>query len=219
MPDLDGKPPSGWNIYEVADSELVAPLQYRPVVVDDMQAEESWKCEAGTPPVAGTTKIEFSPWECSAVPWFSDPTALDRPLTDSGPASWTRASQAEATKVAKQPLPKVDVTNIHSTDSSISFDVSRTGVPVMVKASYFPNWEVEGAKGPYRATPNFMVVVPTSHHVTLTYGTTSAEWSGRFLTLVGFAGLGGLVWWGRRRRRRQSVQSGHWAHRFRRLRG
>jgi len=218
VPDLDGKPPSGWNIYEVADSALVTPLQYRPVVVDDMQAEESWKCEDGTPPAAGSTKIEFSPWECSAVPWFSDPAALDRPLTDSGPAAWSRASQATATKVAKQPLPKVDVTNIHSTDSSISFDVSRTGVPVMVKASYFPNWEVEGAKGPYRATPNFMVVVPTSHHVELTYGTTSAEWSGRFLTLVGFAGLGGLVWWGRRRRR-QSVQSGHWAHRFRRLRG
>ena len=200
VPDLDGKPPSGWNIYEVADAALVTPLKYRPVVVDDMKAEESWKCEDGTPPAEGTTKIEFSAWECSAVPWFSDPAALDRPLTDSGPASWQHASQAEATRVAKQPLPDVEVTNVHTTDSSVSFDVSRTGVPVMVKTSYFPNWEVEGAKGPYRATPNFMVVVPTSHHVKLTYGTTSAEWGGRFLTLVGLAGLGGLVWWGMRRR-------------------
>ena len=30
--------------------------------------------------------------------------------------------------------------------SSVSFDVSRTGVPVMVKTSYYPNWEVEGAE-------------------------------------------------------------------------
>ena len=88
------------------------------------------------------------------------------------------------------------VSNIRSTDDSISFDVSRTGVPVMVKTSYFPNWEVEGGKGPYRATPDFMVVVPTSRHVSLTYGTTSAEWLGRVGTLVGLAGLGGLVWWG-----------------------
>ena len=201
VPDLDGKPPNGWKIYEVADAPLVAPLKYQPVVVDGMQAAESWKCEDGTPPAAGTTKIEFSPWECSAVPWFSDPAALDRPLTDSGPASWQHASPAKARKVAKQPLPEVHVTNVHTTNSSVSFDVSRTGVPVMVKTSYFPNWQVEGAKGPYRATPNFMVVVPTSHHVKLTYGTTSAEWAGRFLTLVGFAGLGGLVWWGVRRRR------------------
>lgn len=103
--------------------------------------------------------------------------------------------------MAKEKLPEVEVTNVETTDSSISFDVSRTGVPVMVKASYFPNWEVEGAEGPYRATPNFMVVVPTSKHVELTYGTTSAEWAGRFLTLIGVAGLGGLVWWGMRRRR------------------
>jgi hypothetical protein len=201
VPDLDGKPPSGWNIYEVADAPTVAPLQYQPVVVDDMKASPSWQCEGTAKPPAGTTKIEFSAWECSAVPWFADPSALDRPLTDAGPASWQRASQANARKVAKKRLPEVEVSNIKTTDSSVSFDVSRTGVPVMVKTSYFPNWEVEGAKGPYRATPNYMVVVPTSKHVELTYGTTSAEWTGRFLTLVGFAGLGGLVWWGMRRRR------------------
>ncbi|MFN8026714.1 MAG: hypothetical protein U0W40_10310 [Acidimicrobiia bacterium] len=201
VPDLDGKPPSGWNIYEVADSSLVTPLKYRPVVVDDMTAQPSWKCEGTAQPPAGTSESEFSPWECSAVPWFADPAALDRPLTDAGPEDWQRASQAKARTVTKQALPEVEVTNVKTTDSSISFDVSRTGVPVMVKASYFPNWQVEGAKGPYRATPNFMVVVPTSRHVELTYGTTSAEWAGRFLTLVGFAGLGGLVWWGMRRRR------------------
>jgi hypothetical protein len=67
---------------------------------------------------------------------------------------------------------------------------------VMVKTSYFPNWQAEGARGPWRATPNFMVVVPTAKHVKLTYGTTSAEWAGRLLTLGGFAGLGVLVWWG-----------------------
>ena len=103
---------------------------------------------------------------------------------------------AHARQVVKRTLPKVKVSGIKTTENSMEFDVSRTGVPVMVKTSYFPNWEAHGADGPWRATPNFMVVVPTSKHVRLTYGTTSAEWLGRFGTLAGLAGLGGLVWWG-----------------------
>jgi hypothetical protein len=148
-------------------------------------------------PVADTGPVsEFSPWECSAVPWFSDAQALDRPLTDGGPASWKRASQAKARAVAKQPLPDVKVSNIRTTESSVAFDVSRTGVPVMVKTSWYPNWEAQGADGPWRATPNFMVVVPTSKHVKLTFATATVDWVGRALTVVGLAGLGGLIWWG-----------------------
>ena len=59
----------------------------------------------------------------------------------------------------------------------------------MVKESYFPNWEVDGADGPWRATPNFMVVVPTARHVVLHFGTTTAEWLGRSATVVGFVAL------------------------------
>jgi len=73
----------------------------------------------------------------------------------------------------------------------VSFKVSRTGVPVVGRTSYFPNWEASGAQGPWRLTPNFMVVVPTSKDVHLTYSTTTAEWGGRILTLVGVAGV---VW-------------------------
>jgi len=36
------------------------------------------------------------------------------------------------------------------------------GQPVLVKVSYFPNWKASGAKGPYRVTPNLMVVIPRS---------------------------------------------------------
>jgi len=196
VPDLDNRPPSGWTIYEVADSALVAPLAYEPVVVDGMHEDPNWKCEGKPPPPAGTKADELSPWECTAVPWFDDPTALDRPLTADGPQSWQHATQENARTVPKTALSPVTVSNIHSTDDTIEFDVSRTGVPVMVKASYFPNWEVEGATGPYRATPNFMVVVPTSKHVKLVYGTTTAEWVGRLGTVLGFVGVGLLVWWG-----------------------
>ena len=96
----------------------------------------------------------------------------------------------------KRRLPEVEVTNIRRSNERIEFDVSRTGVPVIVKTSYYPNWEVRRADGPWRATPNFMVVVPTERHVVVTYGTTTIEWVGRLLTVLGVVGLVLLVLWG-----------------------
>jgi hypothetical protein len=87
----------------------------------------------------------------------------------------------------------VVVSDVQTGDDSISFSVDQIGVPVLVKASYFPNWQVEGAAGPYRVAPNYMVVVPTSNHVTLTYGTSPIEYLGYLLTLVGI-GLLFVLW-------------------------
>jgi hypothetical protein len=89
----------------------------------------------------------------------------------------------------------VKVTNIHESDSSVSFNVSRTGVPVVVRTSYYPNWEASGAEGPWRLTPNFMVVVPTSKSVTLRYARSGPEIIGIALSIFGVAGLGGLIFW------------------------
>ena len=72
---------------------------------------------------------------------------------------------------------------------------SAVGVPVVVKESYFPNWQVHGADGPYRLAPNLMVVIPRQHDVSLTYGLTPVDWLGRILTLAGLAGLVLLVRW------------------------
>jgi uncharacterized membrane protein len=87
----------------------------------------------------------------------------------------------------------VEVSNPVIDDDSISFDVDRVGEPVLVKMSYFPNWQASGAEGPYRVAPNFMVVVPTDTHVELTYGRTSVEWLSYALTLLGIMGLVLLV--------------------------
>jgi hypothetical protein len=88
---------------------------------------------------------------------------------------------------------------VRTRDDSISFHVSRPGVPVVVRTSYFPNWEADGARGPWRLTPNLMVVVPTGTSVALHYARTGAEWTGIALSVVGVLALGGLVWWDRRR--------------------
>jgi hypothetical protein len=87
----------------------------------------------------------------------------------------------------------VQVSDIHEGTDTISFDVSRPGVPVEVRTSYFPNWQASGAGTVYRATPNLMVVVPTSTHVELHFGYTPVDWIGFLMTLAGLAGLVVLV--------------------------
>ena len=79
-------------------------------------------------------------------------------------------------------------------DDRVSFDVDRVGSPVLVKVSYFPNWKATGADGPWRVTPNFMVVVPTARHVSLHYGRTAVDDAGLGLTVIGVVALGGLAW-------------------------
>ena len=179
-PDLDGVAPKGWDIFRVANSPLVETLKYQPVVA---------------------TGVGPGDWEQTVgVGWFWFPGQLDKPVAVDGPASWRRAPGSAALRLPRRTLPTVHVSNVRTTDSSISFDVDRTGVPVVVKESYFPNWRADGADGPWRATPNFMVVVPTSHHVTLHYITSTSEWLGRLLTLLGIAGLVLLALWPRRGR-------------------
>jgi hypothetical protein len=99
------------------------------------------------------------------------------------------------------PLPKVTVSKIVQRSQSLSFHVDKIGVPVLVKISYFPNWQARGATGPYRVSPNLMVVVPTAHQVTLTYGKTF--WKALGDTVSELTVLSGLVWaftrWRRKR--------------------
>ncbi len=93
---------------------------YEPVVVDDLHAAPSWECNGQAKPIgASSVDAEYSPWECTAVPWFNDPAALDRPLAAGGPAAWKRADAAAARSVAKRALPAVDVSNITTTESSV----------------------------------------------------------------------------------------------------
>jgi hypothetical protein len=59
--------------------------------------------------------------------------------------------------------------------------------------SYFPNWEASGADGPYRVTPNHMVVIPTGTHVELSYGWTGVDLGSYALSGAGVLGVVALV--------------------------
>jgi hypothetical protein len=120
-----------------------------------------------------------------------DPAALYVVLATAGPKAWLRIDRGE--DPARRPVPATKVSNIDEENLKISFDVDEVGNPVLVKTSYFPNWAVKGADGPYRVTPNLMVVIPRSKHVELTYGYTKVEYLGYGASLVALLALIALV--------------------------
>ena len=172
-----------WKIYQVLDSPVVTPLTDEPAVQKGIGAGQS-------------------SWLAPSESWYDDPSRWGVELAQSGPAAWPRVPIGDADPPLR-PTPTTVVTDAHENDNSVRFHVTRLGTPVLVKVSYFPNWHVSGATGPYRVTPNLMVVVPTSHNVTLRYGASGADRLGEVLSLLGVLALvaGAALPWLRRARR------------------
>ena len=173
-----------WKIYLISNSSMVTPLPYAPTVVSGISSREAWLN--------------------ANEPWWLVSSRWSRPLAMTGPASWPHSSSPTTLPPASRE-PSTTVSNIKVGAQSLSFDVSRTGVPVEVKMSYFPRWHVSGGSGPYRISPNLMAVVPTSHHVVLTYTTTPAQTWGDYLTegTVVVGGVVGVGAWRKRQKRRK----------------
>ena len=66
-------------------------------------------------------------------------------MTEGGPASWAEVPSSVSDPPTKA-LPPVQVTDITQSagGDQISFHVNRIGVPVLVKVSYFPDWQCLG---------------------------------------------------------------------------
>jgi hypothetical protein len=207
IPDLDGQEPTGWNVYELRDWALVEGLAYEPVVARTHAGsyEECWDVAWPDP---NSAPPELSGWECDAARWWRDGELLDRPWAASGPDEWERIDVDDLGEARRTRLDPVEVTDVVEEPDEISFRVDRVGVPVVVRASFFPNWEANGARGPYRLAPNMMVVVPTEREVSLTYGLTGVDWAGRAVTVLGLVGLVALVRWRAARRFAAGAQAG-----------
>lgn len=168
-PDLTEIGRSGpWVIYEVADVEMVVPLANEPAVLDGV----------------GDGPHEWIP---ATVSWFDEPLRWDVHLASDGPESWQRVPLGPTPEA--RPVAPVEVTDVEIGRDELSFRVSEPGSPVLVKVSYFPNWEATGAEGPYRVSPNLMVVIPTDTEVSMSYGWSTPEIAGWGLTALGVLAL------------------------------
>jgi hypothetical protein len=125
-------------------------------------------------------------WKDANVAWFTEPSRWSVPLAASGPADWPRGTDTASTSPSIAPT---SVSHVKVGVANISFDVGSLGKPVLIRESYYPRWHVAGAEGPYRVSPNFMVVIPTAHHVSLTYGADAAVNVGMVVTVLSIAGI------------------------------
>jgi hypothetical protein len=181
-----------WVVYEVDGSDIVLPLDRQPVVarVGGNDPRERW-LEIGTS-------------------WFQSPGDWSAHVVDDGPIDWQRVSVrvdesrregmpgepgrrvdivVPSDTIASVELPEVSVTDVKVDQESVRFSVDRTGVPILVRVSYFPNWRVDGASGPFRVAPNMMVVVPTDNDVRLHYDMSGRDYAAYATTVLAIGAI------------------------------
>jgi hypothetical protein len=163
--------PTTWSIYLIRAAPAVVALTKLPVVVPRID-------------------VTSASWLAANVAWFKHPLRWSVPLAASGPPSWPRGS---VTTTESRSIVPTTVSHVKLGISSLSFDVAALGRPVLVRESYYPRWHASGAQGPYRVSPNFMVVVPTAHHVILEYGSDPALKLGSVMSALALGGLVALV--------------------------
>ena len=193
-----------WVIFRVTESDLVVPIAVQPVVVSMASGDprERW-LEIGTSWFQHPDEWAALPADAGPQEWQHIDAKIDLTRREGEPGASGRRVDIVTPSQAIEPvaLPPVVVSNVEMGQSDVSFSVDKIGVPVLVRVSYFPNWKVDGATGPFRVAPNMMVVIPTSNTVKLHYGSTSLDYMAYLLT---FIGIGLLV--RRRRRLRREFQ-------------
>jgi len=174
-----------WVLFRVEGARLVEPLAAQPIVDTALDAKDTWAD--------------------ASMHWFiaTDPSL--RRFSPAGPSAWQRASWQDAAL----PVPdgaagdaSVRVTDVAMGDDSVRFRVDRVGTPVLVRVSWYPTWQAQGADGPWRVAPNWMVVVPTSNDVVLQVEAGAMETFASVVTVLGLLLAGALAVYPVVRRRR-----------------
>ncbi|MBM3816936.1 MAG: hypothetical protein FJW13_07930, partial [Actinobacteria bacterium] len=208
QPDLTEIARTGpWVIYQVAGSDLVVPLTVEPVVACCRSDDETNLSHVGD---------AKERWLEIGTSWFQNPNDWSAIPAADGPAEWQRITVGvdmnrrigevddrsrrvdivtPVEPLSPRSVAAATVTDVVQGRSSVSFRVDKIGTPILVRTSYFPNWNASGAQGPYRIAPNMMVVVPTQNEVSLNFGWSFLDIFAYVLTI---AGIVVLVRWRRR---------------------
>jgi 6-pyruvoyl-tetrahydropterin synthase related domain len=176
-----------FTIYQVGSGNLVEVPQFRPVLVDHPD------------------------WRANSLAWYAKPEWLSTPLVfassedRAAAAAFAEAGPLPLTSLPKEPLarPGEVAATTSRTGDVVSFRTDRVGEPHIVKVSWFPNWQAEGAEGPWMLSPGLMVVVPTQPDVRLSYQDTPIDLAGKALTVAGVGALLAPTVLGRVRSRRR----------------
>ncbi len=146
-----------YRIYRVSQcgNSYVEPLRFKPLRI----TPKDWK------------NVQFE--------WFRK-SSLKVPLvvaSEDSPGTFWKELQTydgRPESIAETPIPTDEKIRANATlgDRKITIDTSKPGHPLWIKVSYHPDWRItEGAGELYLASPAFMLLVPQTSRVVLTFDT------------------------------------------------
>ncbi len=143
-------------------------------------------------------RVKTADWRTTIVPWYRNLSDLSVPvLWDRGQPGLSAFPSIDPSQVTQPPVEPINtqgqVLSQTVDGDRIQFETTAIGQPHWIKVSYFPNWHVKGADGPYVASPSFMMVIPRERVVTLTYGRTASNTIGQLLTGAGWLAIVALL--------------------------
>jgi hypothetical protein len=149
-------------------------------------------------PVLFTTKQ----WKKDFHEWFKNNDVIDIPLVylSQPTANDQKLFKLRAESLAALPREKLTTAKPEIKEElkpeEIDFSTNLIGYPHLIKVSYHPNWQVEGADKIYLVSPSFMLVYPNGSHVRLYFGKTIYNYVGDALSLAGLSILlfSGIIW-------------------------
>jgi len=131
-----------------------------------------------------------SNWKEDAHRWFMEESLLPVHLVfvDEGHAAAFPPFNAYANSVLGLPQIPIDASKCsvqeHIDYQQIEIETDCIGKPHIVKMSYHPNWQVEGADRIYLVSPSFMLIYPNQSHVRMYYGGGLWDRIGKALTVA-----------------------------------
>lgn len=136
-------------------------------------------------------RFETKNWVWDMRDWYLNTENINSPVIyDTGKddiKKYEQISKKELANVPKNPVENKGRIIYEKVDrEKIEFYTTGIGQPHVIKVSYFPNWKVYGAEGPFLVSPSFMLVIPTQSNVTLVYGKTIENIVGNTLTVTGW---------------------------------
>ncbi len=138
--------------------------------------------------------VDTKDWKSVSYEWFKREDLIDVPLIfDSKVKDGFNLIAEDLDNIPKVPLKNDCFIEENVENEEILIKTNCIGKPLLIKISYLPNWQVDGAKKVYLASPAFMIIVPQQENVRLYYGNTIFDSIGMILSILGI-GIVALVW-------------------------
>lgn len=133
-------------------------------------------------------KYSGKDWKAKSYIWFQNLAVLDTPIIFNAKDGELPEYKTikDLNEITLNPIEMECKIEEKLEFEEISFSTDCPGIPHIISMSYHPRWKVVGAEKIYLVTPSFMMVVPTSENVTLTFSNDKTNYLGIFLSILGF---------------------------------